>query len=67
MTVAEESALADLGYHWGSAYAIGLRNGIWTAHSYERPADVLTAESPDELRTLIQRDYRGRPYESASL
>jgi hypothetical protein len=67
MTVAEESALADLGYHWGSVYAIRLRNGVWTAHSYERPADVLTAETPDELRSLIQRDYRGRPYESASL
>jgi hypothetical protein len=67
MTVAEESALADLGYHWGSVYAISLRNGIWTAHQYERPADVLTAESPDELRILIQKDYRGRPYESASL
>jgi hypothetical protein len=67
MTVTEEAALADLGYHWGSAYAIRLRDGIWTAIPYDRPVEVLTAESADQLRILIQQDYRGRPYESASL
>jgi hypothetical protein len=67
MTVDEEAALADLGCHWGSAYAIRLRDGIWSAFSYERPAEVLTADSADQLRILIQQDDRGRPYESASL
>jgi hypothetical protein len=67
MTVDEEAALADLGYHWGSAYAIRLCDGIWTAFPYDRPAALLTAESADQLRTLIHQDYRGRPYESASL
>lgn len=67
MTADEEAALADLGYHWGSAYAIRVCDGIWTAHPYERPADVLTADSAGQLRILIRQDYRGRPYEGSSL
>lgn len=67
MTVEEEAALADLGYHWGSAYAIGLRDGVWTAFPYERPAEILTAETAEQLRSLIHRNYRGPAYESASL
>jgi hypothetical protein len=67
MTVGEEAALADLGRHWGSAYAIRLRDGLWSALPFDRPAEVLTADSPDQLRILIQQDDRGRPYESASL
>ena len=67
MTAQEEAALADLGHHWGAVYAITMSGGIWTACPYERPADVLTAESADQRRILIRQDYRGRPYESASL
>ena len=67
MTAEEEAALTDLGHHWGHVYAIAMCDGIWTAQPYDRPASILTADSADQLRKLIRQDYRGRPYESASL
>jgi hypothetical protein len=67
MTRDEQAALADLGFHRGDAYAISVSDGVWRAHAFDRPADVLTADTADELRLLIREDYRGRPHEGCSL
>jgi hypothetical protein len=63
MTRDEQGDLADLGFHWGEAYSISVSDGVWRAHAFDRPADVLTADTADELRLLIRQDYRGRPRE----
>lgn len=67
MTAAEQAELADLGRHWGDSYAISLCDGTWTAYPYDCPSELLTAASAAELRDLIRRTYRGRPYDGCSL
>ncbi len=51
-----EAELADLRWHWDAAYEIGCFEGTWTAR-LRTSSQVLSAESPDELRALILADY----------
>ena len=67
MTAEEQAALADLGYHWGSEYAIAMCDGVWTARPYDRPASILTANGAEQLRKLIRQNYTCGPSESTSL
>lgn len=56
----DQMDLMGMDYHWGTAYEIGLDDGVWSARPHAEPATVLTAESADELRSLIRADYRAR-------
>jgi hypothetical protein len=56
----EELDLNGIRWHWDTAYAIGLDDGVWTATPVADPATVLTADTADELRALIRADYTGR-------
>jgi len=53
-------SLADLRWHWGSAYAFSYSNGIWSAQPVDAPAEILTADSAIALRTLVRQDYGER-------
>jgi hypothetical protein len=55
-----EGELADLRHHWGSAYSITYRLGVWLAVRCDT-GEALTAASADELRAKIRADYRQRP------
>jgi hypothetical protein len=52
----EDDELAELRWHWDSAYVIHCRDGEWTA-LFRDDLTVLTAESADSLRQLIWDDY----------
>jgi hypothetical protein len=54
---ADEIALIDLSFNWGSAYDIAVLDGVWSAKSVDHPATILTADGPEELRRLIRADY----------
>ena len=52
-----DDLLADLRRHWGSAYDIGINlDGTWVARR-QGSRVWLRAESGQELRWLIRRDY----------
>lgn len=56
-----EEEIADLRWHWGSAYAIlNPEPDVWLAQRRD-DLTVLRATSPEELRTKINDDYRDRP------
>jgi len=53
--------LAELRWHWGSAYVIEHpRRNLWTAQRRDDRA-VLRADGPERLLSLIRDDYRDRP------
>lgn len=52
--------LEDLQWNWGEAYAITGAAGHWLAQRRDN-GQMLTAASPEELRTLIIEDYATRP------
>lgn len=54
-----QSDLADLRWHWDSAYEINCSGGTWTARFLDETA-VLSAASADDLRLLIRADYMSR-------
>lgn len=53
----DEADLIDLAFHWNEAYDIAVLDGIWTARAICNPLTVLTADTADELRTMIRSDY----------
>jgi hypothetical protein len=67
LTLEEELDLTGIRWHWGSAYGVGLGDGVWTAIPHVEPATVLTADSADELRALIRADYTRRTAKPAPL
>jgi len=52
--------LADLRWHWGSAYEIICAGGIFGALRRDGLGSV-TALTADELRQLMRQDYSARP------
>lgn len=58
LTREEESALWRLRNVWQDAYKIEVVDGIWRAARVDDPTKVFTAESPVELTTVLQADYR---------
>lgn len=53
-------ALADLQFHWGSAYAIAGAAGCWVARRRDN-GRLINAGGPDGLRELLAADYRAEP------
>jgi hypothetical protein len=51
--------LADLRWHWDSAYEINVSGQAWTAR-FLGGAETLQAASAGELRLLIRADYAAR-------
>ena len=56
---ADNLELADLRWHWDTAYDIDGSDNSWTA-TFKGDTTVLLAPSADELRDLIRGDYRSR-------
>jgi hypothetical protein len=52
--------LAELQFHWGSAYRLSYEAGIWTAGRRDT-GEALTAATAGELLRLTRDDYRVRP------
>ncbi len=50
------TSLADLRWHWGSAYEFSYSHGTWSAHPVDAPAETLRADSAEALLTLVRRD-----------
>jgi len=67
LTAAEELDLTGIRWHWESAYSVGLDDGVWTAIPHVDPSTVLTADSADELRSLVRADYQRRTAKPAPL
>lgn len=57
LTRSEASELNDIAWHWEHAYIVTGDGDVFTATRVGQPAHVLTAETPDELRQMIRRDY----------
>jgi hypothetical protein len=55
----EEEQLADLRWHWDTAYEISLNGETWTGR-FLAGTGILTAPSADDLRRLIREDYLAR-------
>jgi hypothetical protein len=60
----EARQLAELRWHWDSAYVIDCRDGVWTARFCDG-ATVLSAECADDLRTVVWDDYSNRKSSAA--
>jgi hypothetical protein len=56
----DQSALLDLTWHWESAYAFSVVEGVWQAVPAIEPSAVLTADTPEELREKVRHDYASR-------
>lgn len=52
----DESALADLRWHWGAAYEISIAENMWTARR-RTGASLPPADSAGELLHLMRADY----------
>jgi hypothetical protein len=52
--------LANLRWHWDTAYDINCAGGAWTAQPFDGAAP-LVATTAEELRYLIRADYHPRP------
>ena len=55
-----ERELADLRWHWSTAYDISCSHGEWLAARHDS-GEVLTAPDAETLRRRIREDYRRRP------
>ncbi len=53
--------LEELEFNWGSAYDIGLTDGMWTAQRKDGRGGTLADPLPEGLRLLIQADYVAMP------
>jgi hypothetical protein len=51
--------LAELRWHWDSAYKIDCDGGVWTAR-WTDGTEILTAGTAYKLRALIRADYFAR-------
>jgi len=63
----EELDLTGITWHWDSAYGVALTDGTWSAVPHTDPSTILTADSADELRSLIRADYTQRTSKPAPL
>jgi hypothetical protein len=54
------TSLDDLRWHWGSAYEFSYSHGTWSARPVDAPAEILTADSAEALRTLVRQDHAKR-------
>jgi hypothetical protein len=54
------TSLADLCWHWEGTYEFACKNGIWSARPVDAPAEIMTADSAEALRTLVRQDHAER-------
>jgi len=67
LSLEEELDLTGIRWHWREVYAIGLDDRVWHASPHAEPTTVLTADTADELRSLIRTDYTRRTAKPAPL
>jgi hypothetical protein len=53
----DPGALAELEFHWGSAYHLAVLGGAYTARRRDGKGGTLTHPTPEGLRLQIQADY----------
>ena len=53
----DADALAELEFHWGSAYRLAVTGGRWTARRRDGKGGTLTDPDPEGLRLQILADY----------
>jgi hypothetical protein len=58
---ADADALAELEFHWGSAYHLTVTDGLWTARRRDGKGGTHTAPTPAGLRLQILADYAAMP------
>ena len=58
---ADADALAELEFHWGSAYHLAVIDGVYTARRRDGKGGTLTDPLPEGLRLLILADYAAMP------
>jgi hypothetical protein len=54
---ADADALAELEFHWGSAYHLAVIDGACTARRRDGKGGILTGPDPQGLRLQILADY----------
>jgi hypothetical protein len=54
---ADADALAELEFHWGSAYHLAVIDGVCTARRRDGKGGTLTGPDPEGLRLQILADY----------
>lgn len=57
MTSEEATDLLHLQGLWRDTYAITFSDGVWAARRHDHPATILTADTAQELRELMQDDH----------
>lgn len=57
----DAGALAELEFHWGSAYHLAVTDGVCTAWRRDGKGGTLTSAVPEGLRLLIVADYAAMP------
>lgn len=57
----ELAELAELEYHWGEAYRLGVQDGTWWARRRDGRGGQLTAPDAEALAEAIRADYRANP------
>ncbi len=58
---ADVGALAELEFHWGSAYQLAVIDGVYTAQRKDGKGGTLTDPLPEGLRLLILANYAAMP------
>ena len=58
---AADDALAELEFHWGSAYHLAVIDGVYTAQRRDGKGGTLTDPLPEGLRLLVLADYAAMP------
>jgi hypothetical protein len=54
---ANADALAELEFHWGSAYRLAVTDSRWTARRRDGRSGTLTGQVPEGLRRQTLADY----------
>jgi hypothetical protein len=57
LTPAQRAELADIGFHWDSAYLLAHDGTNYTATRIGSPDHVVSAPTAGELRHLVRSDY----------
>lgn len=57
MTPEKATALFQMRCKWGESYPISFADGVWAARRSNGPANVLAADTAEELNWLIRSDY----------
>jgi hypothetical protein len=56
-TEVSASELSEIAWHWEKAYKVSNDGGVYVAARIGYPEHVLTADTPNALRSVIRSDY----------